>query len=107
MAKETEAKIIELEPMEETITVDGLTVTIDRRKYGSFKFMLLTKQIVEAQKRGDQDTVVFKSIEIIEFILGEEQLDDVLAHFGGDVAEYNKVVDWYQKLARAVRELKN
>lgn len=107
MANDKQAEIIELNPEEETVTVDGITVTINKRKYSAFKFLLLTKKIVEAQKRGDGDAVVFGSIDILEYILGEEQLADVLEHFGGDLADYNAIVEWYKKLSKEVRDLKN
>lgn len=110
-ATDTTDEIVEEVPSEFIeVTVDGVDLSIQRKKLGSWKYLTLLKRQIEATQAvaaasDEKRSVAYgnlldASINLVTFVCGDK-MDLILKHLG-ELASYSEVMAFYNAVIKAV-----
>lgn len=88
------------EPEFKSVTVDGITLTIDIAKFKSWKAFDMIAAIEDTGKSNVQR--LMKIVEFVEFVSGVPH-EELLARFGGEMADFMAVSDFCTRVIRELR----
>lgn len=86
-------------PSVQTVTVDGVEVSVDVSKFSSWRFVRLFAKTQD--DRIPDDRKIAYMLELIDFLLGDQE-DAIVEHFGGDSAQLEDVMGFVARLFEVV-----